>query len=308
MPRSQPARGTRRQGGAGSWAARQRLEFIEFRLFWEGRVNRADLCEHFGIATAQASLDLRRYLKMAPRNVGYDKSRKLYYPRERFTPRVIRTDAGSYLSRLALAAAGHLPEAEGFGGFRPPVEVVPSFHRQIRSDILARIVRAMKAGRSVEIEYQSMTRPEPSRRWLAPITLVWTGRRWHIRAFCEQNRDYRDFLLARIQSVQPEDRLRPEPLPPDPDWEETVEVEVGPNPGLEPSQRQTIEWDFGMTDGKVGVRLRRAMLRYFCQAWRLGRLDTALPARVQQIVLLNPAEVEAELEKLGYPHEHQANS
>ena len=37
------------------WGVAQRLEFIEFRLFWEGRVNRSDLMEQFGLSVNQAS-------------------------------------------------------------------------------------------------------------------------------------------------------------------------------------------------------------------------------------------------------------
>ncbi|PCG07421.1 WYL domain-containing protein, partial [Sphingomonas ginsenosidimutans] len=39
-----------------------RLEFIEFRLFWEGHVNRSDLIDVFGVSINQASTDLNRYL------------------------------------------------------------------------------------------------------------------------------------------------------------------------------------------------------------------------------------------------------
>lgn len=35
------------------WGVAQRLEFIEFRLFWEGRVNRSDLMEQFGLSVNQ---------------------------------------------------------------------------------------------------------------------------------------------------------------------------------------------------------------------------------------------------------------
>lgn len=36
----------------------RRLEFIEFRLFWEGGVNRADIIEMFDVSVPQASKDL----------------------------------------------------------------------------------------------------------------------------------------------------------------------------------------------------------------------------------------------------------
>ncbi|MBC8270346.1 MAG: WYL domain-containing protein, partial [Rhodospirillaceae bacterium] len=56
------------------WVVERRLEFIEFRLFWEGHVNRSDLIDAFGISVNQASTDLNRYLGLAAENMVYDKS------------------------------------------------------------------------------------------------------------------------------------------------------------------------------------------------------------------------------------------
>jgi hypothetical protein len=60
------------------WARAQRLEFIEFRLFWEGHVNRSDLMEQFGLSVNQASTGLNRYIGLAPDNMLYDKSAQTY--------------------------------------------------------------------------------------------------------------------------------------------------------------------------------------------------------------------------------------
>lgn len=43
------------------WGVEKRLEFIEFRLFWEGGINRADIMEQFGVSVPQASKDLSRF-------------------------------------------------------------------------------------------------------------------------------------------------------------------------------------------------------------------------------------------------------
>lgn len=37
------------------WELEQRLEFIEYRLFWEGGSNRSDLVDEVGVSVAQAS-------------------------------------------------------------------------------------------------------------------------------------------------------------------------------------------------------------------------------------------------------------
>ena len=43
------------------WSVEQRLEFIDFLLYWGGRVNRRNLIDHFGISLPQASSDLTLY-------------------------------------------------------------------------------------------------------------------------------------------------------------------------------------------------------------------------------------------------------
>ena len=79
------------------WGVEQRLEFIEFRLFWEGHVNRSDLMEQFGVSVNQASTDLNRYIGFAPDNMVYDKSARTYVRGPDYAARFLKPDASSYL-------------------------------------------------------------------------------------------------------------------------------------------------------------------------------------------------------------------
>ena len=62
------------------WGVERRLEFIEFRLYWEGRINRADIVDQFGVSVPQASKDLSRYQELAPDNIAYDRREKRLLP------------------------------------------------------------------------------------------------------------------------------------------------------------------------------------------------------------------------------------
>ena len=62
----------------GNWGQDRRLEFIDFRLLWEGRLNRADITGFFGISVPQASLDLAKYQELAPDNVSYERNQNSY--------------------------------------------------------------------------------------------------------------------------------------------------------------------------------------------------------------------------------------
>ena len=84
------------------WGVERRLEFIDFRLYWEGRINRKDLTEFFSIYVPQASADLRKYQEKAPNNIEYDKSGKFYFATANFKPVFISPDSSDYLAQLRL--------------------------------------------------------------------------------------------------------------------------------------------------------------------------------------------------------------
>src|SRR5436190_18096107 len=82
------------------WGVEKRLEFIEFRLFWEGGINRADIMERFGVSVPQASKDLSLYEEKAPGNLVYDKRLKRYFASSAFKPAFLKPEADRYLSQL----------------------------------------------------------------------------------------------------------------------------------------------------------------------------------------------------------------
>src|SRR5436190_5519436 len=79
------------------WGVRRRLEFIDFRLFWDGRFNRSDLGGTFGISAQQASADIAQYEKFAPENLRYDRAEKTYTRTDAFTPAFIGETIERYL-------------------------------------------------------------------------------------------------------------------------------------------------------------------------------------------------------------------
>lgn len=100
------------------WGVEQKLQFIEFRLFWEGHVNRSDLVEKFGVSVNQASGDLNRYIALAPDNMLYDKSGKTYVRSSSFEPLFLKPDATHYLSQVRSIAEGIVTQADAWIGIR----------------------------------------------------------------------------------------------------------------------------------------------------------------------------------------------
>ena len=90
----------------------RRLEFIDFRLFWDDRTNHGDLTEQFGISTPQASVGFARYQEMAPDNLTYDPSLKCDLAAATYRPVFEVEDSDRYLALLNSFANGTLLEEE----------------------------------------------------------------------------------------------------------------------------------------------------------------------------------------------------
>ena len=145
------------------WGVEQRLEFIEFRLFWEGGINRSDITGFFGVSVPQASKDLTQYQELAPDNVRYDRSEKRYFATESFRPRFLKPDADRYLAQLLFAADPALHGDRTWLTSPPSVDTMPVPHRRVDIAVLRMILAALRGQASVEVLYQSMNeqRPEP---------------------------------------------------------------------------------------------------------------------------------------------------
>ena len=268
------------------WGVERRLEFIEFRLFWEGHVNRGDLMEAFGVSVNQASTDLNRYIGMAPDNMVYDKSARTYIRGSKFAPLFLKPDASRYLSQLRSVADGILDRADAWIGQFPSYDAAPTPVRGVNAKTLRSVVAAIRRSEAVEVKYQSLSRPEPRWRWIAPHAIGFDGFRWHARAFCLTDQSFKEFLLSRIIETR---GTKPSEVgsDSDADWNEQVTLEIGPHPELSETQQKVIALDYGMQGGKAKIKVRRALLYYALR--RLG-LDTDPAARRpqdQQIVLLN---------------------
>jgi len=274
------------------WGVEQKLQFIEFRLFWEGHVNRSDLIDKFGVSPNQASGDLNRYIALAPDNMVYDKSGKTYVRSSAFKPLFLKLEATQYLSQVRSIAEGVITPEDALIGNLSPFDATPAPARGINPGVLRSIVIAIRRHEAIEVLYQSMSAPDPEWRWIAPHALAFDGFRWHARSFCEKSGEYRDFVISRILETR-QTRAAKKPTVSDVAWEEVVELKVGPHPDLSPNQRRVIELDYGMKNGSVTIPVRRALLYYALK--RLG-LDTDPSARKpqdQQIVLLNQEAVYA---------------
>lgn len=283
------------------WGVERRLEFIEFRLFWEGGVNRSDIIDTFDVSVPQASKDLTLYQERAPNNAVYDKSAKRYVASDQFEPHFLKPDPDGYLSRLRSVAEGLIDLSESWITQVPDTDIALTPRRDIDAAVLRTVLGAVRDHRSVDIRYQSMSkdRPEPIWRRITPHAFGYDGFRWHVRAYCHVTDKFKDFLLPRILGIGALGEGGSDALN-DALWQERFGVEIGPHPELTPSQKAVIAKDYGMEGGSAVLTVRYAMLFYVLK--RLGLLGDAakLPARSQHIVVTNQDDTAAALEKADF--------
>lgn len=244
-----------------NWAARERLRVLEMLLWWRGWVGRSDLLERFGISAAQASSDFQKYLELNGKEISYQTSRKRYEATENFT---CRLHEPTLEEAVRVLLAGEMdPEAPGVvaDGTPDKVAILSMPKRHAAPPIVRRIFVALLAGQRLRVFYHSVNSNTASWRYLKPAALAWDGRRWHVRAWCENNRAWRDFVLGRISKAE-----WPEPsgelLPPDEDWLawETVRLRINPELGVE--AQASLKMDYGLDSEVMELRVRRALKSY----------------------------------------------
>ncbi|AOY02207.1 WYL domain-containing protein [Jeongeupia sp. USM3] len=244
-----------------SHAQRERLAYIDFRLYFFGEIGRPDLTSRFGVAPAGATRDLALYREIAPQNIEFDGSSKIYRIGKDFVP-LFEHGSQRVLSALALGFG------DGVNGESHPLLPCesPAVLSCPRMEVLAPICRAIHAKCPVAIRYHSMSSGE-SERVIVPFALVDTGLRWHVRAFDRKSGEFRDFVVTRIEAptLLNEETKANERPDNDIQWTRIVELDFVPHPRL--ARPEIIKMDYGMTDGSIRMRVRAAVAGYMLLRW-----------------------------------------
>ncbi|MGY4531485.1 putative DNA-binding transcriptional regulator YafY [Pseudomonas sp. TE3786] len=269
------------------WDLALRYRLIETVAWWEGRLTTGHLMQSFGISRQQASKDINSYLtEYAPKNLDYDKHLKGYVPSKTFTPLFIDDSASAYL-HLLNQNHERSPHIEGLALAYAHTEILKVPDRSIRPEVLRPLLRACREGLRLECEYVSLANPLAETRLIAPHTLIYTGMRWHVRAYCEKNRDYRDFVLSRLRGEPDVLDLSEHGIDGDSGWATEVDVLIVPDSRLSPEQQAIIEIDYGMHDGQLRVASRGALVQYVLQRYQIDASKVQSKASAQQIVVAN---------------------
>jgi len=274
------------------WDLLLRYRYIEIIALWEGRLTTRHLCETFGIGRQQASKDINTYLReVGPGNLDYDKHLKGYTPSPAFAPAVTQGVADEYLHLMA--RNNELSSMfDSLNLQMANIEVLNVPLRDVRPEVLRPLVTAARQQKRLEVDYVSVHNPDRDGRVIVPHTIVHTGLRWHVRAWCEKNQDYRDFVLSRFRGEADimdasdhghEDDLR---------WHERVRIRVVPDSRLSQEQQDVVAQDYGMENGVLEIETRAALVQYALQSLRIDTSVVQIKPEAQQIMVENLAALE----------------
>jgi predicted DNA-binding transcriptional regulator YafY len=276
------------------WDLALRYRLIETVAWWGGRLTTNHLMQSFGISRQQASKDINSYIsEYSPKNLEYDKHLKGYVPSKQFKPLFIDDSASAYL-HLLNQSHDRAPHDEGLALAYAHTEVLQVPDRSVRPEILRPILRACRDGLRLECEYVSLTTPDAETRLIAPHTLIYTSMRWHVRAYCEKNRDFRDFVLSRFRGIPELMGIKSEQSrEQDPGWTMRVQVVIEPDSRLKPKQKAIIEADYDMREGRLVIDTRGALVQYVLQRYQIDPTKVHTKATAQQIVVANLDELQS---------------
>ncbi|WP_198080382.1 WYL domain-containing protein [Acinetobacter calcoaceticus] len=245
-----------------------RMRAIELLAYWEGRLVTTRLMNWFGLSRQQASADIKRYNTLYnPDALFHDPSVKGYVPKASFQPVLTTTHINEYLNMLSgLVSESHAliatPEAH--------LSAVQLPDRSVRPEVLREVLRACRTQSTLKIIYASMNNPVWHERVISPHTLVYTGFRWHVRAYCHQSKQFKDFLLSRIDRTPVVVAMDAVNSAQDQQWHEEIVLTLIPNPKLNESQKSLVEKDFGMPDGRLQIPVKKALAHYTLQRYQVA--------------------------------------
>jgi len=107
-----------------------------------------------------------------------------------------------------------------------------------------------------------MQNPQWHERMISPHTLVYTGFRWHVRAYCHQSKQFKDFLLSRIDRTPVVVAIDTVDPAQDQQWHEEIMLTLMPNPKLNESQKALAHYTLQRYQAAITLAEAEDALKY----------------------------------------------
>ena len=249
---------------------KNRYKVMRRMALWEGRLSRGRIMGVLGLSGIRVSQLLSEIREETPDWFEWDSKSKSYF----VTPAAYKKAQGELKAGTSdLSLAAYLAEADIHADLAPgagPITVAPWGFSHVNPYIFSRIRLAIEQRTRLKLEYRSMRTPEPHSRTVEPHSLVQAGRRWHMRGYCLETGDFRDFVLGRVAKLSMLDQKAEATSAEDTKWNAVVKVRIQAHPKLTPGQQELVRSEYFEGTAARVHSCRGALLPYLVQELRLA--------------------------------------
>ncbi len=249
----------------------KRLALVEMILLWEGHLTAKQLQLYYEITRPTAQKLIEQYKQTYPDNTFYyDASLKCHVPSGEFKALLSSGDLNEYQHYLS-ASVKQEPTANTISSI---YHHLPLPKRNTSPKLVRHVIQACRKQQKIDIGYYSIKSGDIEARIISPHTLVNDGVRFHVRAYCEKNKQYRDFVLSRFHDEIEECAYKQAEFTQkdDSEWNTWLDIVLQPDPRLSTNKRKAIEMDYLMKEGKLIIPCRAALIKYLLQHLHLNAL------------------------------------
>ncbi|WP_020560712.1 WYL domain-containing protein [Thiofilum flexile] len=238
----------------------RRFAYIETCLYWGGGVTAGQLGQTFGITRQNAQASIEAYRQQYPHNMVYNRSTKRHEAQAESHPHCINREPRYYLNYLrGNSLTNHFWEDEDWGIL--PIEDGDALYRpHLDAKAVRFVVEAIQTKRPLELYYHSKQSGDEN-LIIAPHHLVYTSKRYHLRAYCYSKNKFIDLVLSRIVDADfaHQEWVSSEE---DEEWHNYIELHFKPNPDLPETLKRTLLLDFRLEKGVYTIKARKALKDY----------------------------------------------
>jgi hypothetical protein len=264
----------------------KQFQAIEYVTYWEGGVNSSVLARCIGTSNLTARKHIAKYLEQFPGNLQYNpnSSEKLYVPDDNFK---LYTVTNKWKDYLEFTASINTINAKPIYDIFDSTCSAPI--QNINNEVFRDVYKAIKRKEQITIQYRSDSRPDGIVKIIQPHALASNGPLWYCRAFCNQEKDFKDFYFGRIKVIILSEPLKTKP-PIDHEWETYISLHITANHKLSLSMQNIVLSDYGYLES-FRVRVRRAMVEHFLDRQRVSKDIERDDPNEKKLMLLNSAEI-----------------
>lgn len=232
-------------------------------LIWEGGIGREILAQRCEVSARTVQSFIDNYREKYPGTVRYCQRSKRYQKDERFQPTIIGDDLERYLRYCrGKQMEQDLVTTESINGHLLIDDVDCLVSPEVPQVVIEPLLVALNRKCCVKCCYKA--KGGIRHLILAPHSLAFARRRYHVRALDVNKNVFLDYVLGRFQEIT---LLSSQPgidAQQDDDWQKMVELTFRINPELDEAARSSLqlEWDLVTNTDTMTRRVRAALAEY----------------------------------------------